>query len=207
MPREDAFKRLAQLLAERIKTSTYADVLKPVSSFRDIPPESKFWALPTGESVTWPRRRGPHHATVAEEMGFVRPARWEGNPGFPSGWEQALRAGLIRGETMEPSGMPAMSLHLGQQPDAIQAAIDLLRTARPERAWVDVTAFPKRGPMESRSFQYDWSKSGDLMRKLTRLYEASKSPEQFLATLRAMRTMGLLPLGILPLFGQHEVEA
>src|SRR3990167_1143929 len=201
MSREDALKRLAALLAERIKASPYADVIKPVQSFRDIPPESKFWALPTGEAVTWPRGGGPHHASVIEEMGFQR-ARSMPFPDNPVLHPQdaAIQAELIRGESGKVGS--ELSANIGQRPDTILAAMDLLRAHRPEFGWVDVTAkLPRRDPSqyqyETLPLRYEWSKSGDLMRKLTRLYEASKSPEQFLATLRAMRTMGLLPLAFL----------
>ena len=207
MPREEALKRLAQLLAERIKTSSYADVLKPVQSFREIPPASKFWALPTGESVTWPMGK-THHGNVIDELGFRRPARFTDTKSSLSGMESAIQSGLIRGES-GPEG--ELSMHLGQRPEALLAAMNLIRTHRPERAWVNIDArVPGSGVMEGGALKYDWSRSGDMMRKLTRLYEASKNPEQFLATLRAMRTMGLLPLGLLPFLRQNggvEAEA
>ena len=166
MPREEALKRLAQLLAERIKTSTYADVLKPVQSFRDIPPESKFWALPTGESVVW-SKRGPHHASVIQELGFRRPPDFVGASSLP-GMESAIQAGRIRGESGRGGG--ELSAHIGQRPDTILAVMDLIRAKRPEFGWIDVDArVPKTGDMASLPLRYEWSKSGDLMRKLTRL--------------------------------------
>ena len=196
-----ALARLSALLAQRAREQGLSQY-----AFRDIPLSSKFMASPTGEAFRFPPTSGirGHHEEIAEALGFGRVGSRMG--AIP----EALRAGMIRGQLL-PAGLMRGSdesvlwSEFSSKPETLSAMRDLIQATRPERVLMDVRALqePLLESIPQRSdpgtpYGMRARGPGEAIQALRQLSEALPDKSQFLAVLKTLSAMGLLPAAWLP---------
>mgnify|MGYP001593103892 CR=1 FL=1 len=184
-----ALARLSALLAQRAREQGLSQY-----AFRDIPP-TKFLGLPTGEAFTIPpsSRLRPHHSYIAEALGFGQVGSGRG------ALTDALRGGLIRGELLPEGSEQALWTEFASKPETLSAMRTLIQATRPERVLMDVRAplSPfSQGP--GQPFGLRARAPGEALQALRQLSEALPDKSQFLAVLKTLSAMGLLPAAWLP---------